>query len=149
MLGTEELLRSPDSGKRQRMRVRTMIITTGLACGLSLVGASPAMAANGKAWSTDAGAAGASTYYDDGPDSYLVCDEDGDYMGAAGWIEVRQADGSWSRFAKKYAGGGVGDCTGNNVDVTRENAQVKIVACRQNGPDATPQDCGYIIVQGG
>jgi hypothetical protein len=125
-----------------------MIGITGLTCALSLAGVSPAMAANGKAWSTDGGDRGASTYYDDGPDEYTVCDEDGDSMGAAGWIEVKQANGSWNKFPTKYAGGGVGDCTGNNTDVLRESAEVKIVACRQNGPTATPQDCGYIIVQG-
>ena len=106
------------------------------------------MAASGTAWSTDSGDAGASTHFDDNGDIYTVCDEDADSMGAVGWIDVRQADGSWKSFPKVYVGTGNGTCKGNNTDILRESAQVKIHACRQNGSTGTPQDCGYIIVSG-
>lgn len=134
--------------KEMTMRARKLIATAGLASGILLLGNVPAMAASGTAWSTDAGDRGASTYYNDNGDSYKVCDEDADYMGAVGWIEVKQADGSWNKFPSRYAGDGNDTCNGNNVDILRESAQVKIVACRQNGPYASPQDCGYIIVPG-
>ena len=130
------------------MRARKLMALTGLTCGILLAGNSPALAASGTAYSTDGGTRGASTQFNDNGDSYRVCDLDGDYMRAVGWIEVRQADGSWKKFQKVEAADGVGDCNGNDVDILRETAQVKIVACRQNGAFATPQDCGWIIISG-
>jgi hypothetical protein len=129
------------------MNVRKTTVLTGLACGILLAGNSPAWAASDTAYSTDGGTRGASTYYNDNGDSYTVCDRSGDYMRAVGWIEVRQEDGSWNRFAKVEAVG-EGVCNGNNVDVIRENADVRITACRQNGAFAQPQDCGWKIIPG-
>ncbi|SCL36946.1 hypothetical protein GA0074692_4501 [Micromonospora pallida] len=133
------------------MRAGKVIAGAIMTCGIMLTGigiASPAMAASGTAFSTDAGAAGASTRYNDDGDIYTACDLDADGTGAVGWIEVRQADGSWNKYPERYVGGGAGSCSEYNANIARESADVRIVACRQNGPTANPQDCGRHIVPG-
>ncbi|WBB77373.1 hypothetical protein O7606_13815 [Micromonospora sp. WMMD882] len=133
------------------MGARRLLAGVVLTCGIMLAGvgiSSPALAADGTAESTDAGVAGARTQYKDDGDIYTVCDRDADSMGAVGWIEIKQEDGSWNKFREVYVGGGAGACEGNNVDVNREGARVKIVACRQNGSTGNPQDCGRVEVPG-
>ncbi|WP_163998490.1 hypothetical protein [Pyxidicoccus caerfyrddinensis] len=115
-----------------------------------LVGLSgaPAFAASGCANTTDTGDTAGKTCFDDGGDIYTVYDLDSDNEGVVGWIEVRQADGSWKAFARVYVGTGYNTHKGNNVDVVREGAQVKVVACRQNGSGGTPYSCGTAIIAG-
>lgn len=130
------------------MRIGRKTAALGVVAGALVLGTPAAYAASGIAWSTDGGDRGASTTFNDNGDIYTVCDEDEDSMGAAGWIEVKQKDGSWKKYPKIYVGTGNGDCKGNNTDVTREGANLKVVACRQNGSTASPQDCGWIIISG-
>jgi len=130
------------------MRLVTKLVVAGAACGLMFTGASPAMAASATAYSTDAGTRGASTHFDDGENIYTVCDRDADGMRAVGWIEVRQADGSWNKFPKIEALGD-GNCVSNKAYIIREDAAVMIKACRKNGDGADRlRDCGSDTVSG-
>lgn len=51
---------------------------------------------------------------------YTVCDTAKDGMSAAGWIEVRQANGSWYKHPVIKATGGTGERVRKNVDVKCE-----------------------------
>jgi hypothetical protein len=95
------------------------------------------------------------SFNDDG-DSYTVCDDAGDNMSAIGRISVKQADGSWSHFAwvadKDGTGDGDGDgkdCSGNNVDIIREQADVRLTVCRKDYSNDGPiRDCAYRTISG-
>lgn len=127
------------------MRIKAMVATAALACGLVLFGGSPASAESGGVLSVGGGAR---TYFDDSPDKYTVCDLEADGYRAVGWIEVEQADLSWNRFAKVEASG-VGVCTPRPTDVLMEAARLRVVACVQNGASGTPFNCGRRILLGG
>lgn len=107
----------------------------------------PAAAESGSVLTTDGGATGGRTSFEDLWDRYKVCDLDEDGMRVVGWISVKQADGSWSPFARLEAVGS-GNCASRDVDVTREEADLMVVACRQNGASAPTQDCGTKILAG-
>ncbi|RKH69207.1 hypothetical protein [Corallococcus aberystwythensis] len=131
--------------------MKGMIIRKALGAVAVLAGlcAAPAFAASGCAYTTDAGQAAGRTCFDDGGDIYTVYDLDSDNEGVVGWVEVKQANGTWKAFARVYVGTGYNTSKGNNVDIVREGAQVKIVACRQNGSGGTPYSCGTAIIAGG
>ncbi|RKH03181.1 hypothetical protein D7X74_36475 [Corallococcus sp. CA047B] len=112
------------------------------------LGGAPAFAANGTAYTSDAGDTAGKTYFNDDGDIYTVYDTDSDNEGVVGWVEVQQANGSWKAFARVYVGTGYNTHASNNVDIVREGARVKIVACRQNGPSGTPYSCGTAIISG-
>lgn len=128
-----------------RLRTRAIVATLGLACGLVLFGASPATAESGSVTSIGGGAR---TTFDDSVDKFTVCDLEADGFRAVGWIEVRQADGSWNKFPKEEAVNGVGHCNPKDVEVVREAADLKVVACVQNGAAGTPFNCNTKILAG-
>jgi hypothetical protein len=110
--------------------------------------ASPAAAADGTA--AAAGSAAETRYQDHTghrDDIITITDTARDTHGAAGWIEVQQADGSWNKLPKIYVGGGVGSSTQVHQDVIRELARVRVVSCLQDGPGGSPYNCG--IAYGG
>lgn len=127
------------------MRTRAIIATIGLAFGLVLFGASPAMAASG---SVESVGGGARTTFDDSVDKFTVCDLLTDGFRAVGWIEVKQADGSWNRFPKEEAVNGAGHCNPKDVEVLREAADLKVVACVQNGAAGNPFNCNSRVLNG-
>lgn len=88
--------------------------------------------------------------YNDSGDSYTVCDDLADGMSAVGWISVRQANGSWNAFAKITDSNGAGNsCAGNNVDVIREGADVRLSLCRQDNSVGGPRrDCSSEVISG-
>jgi hypothetical protein len=89
------------------------------------------------------------TFNDDG-DSYTVCDDNADGMSAIGRISVKQADGSWNDFAWVADQDGAGNgCNGNNVDIIREQADVKLTICRKDYSAGGPiRDCAYRVISG-
>ncbi|NMO19253.1 hypothetical protein HPC49_16535 [Pyxidicoccus fallax] len=127
--------------------MKGMIIRVAVVAGLMC--SATAFAADGTAYTSDAGDIAGRTHFDDNGDIYTVYDMDADNEGVVGWIEVQQADGSWRAFRRVYVGSGDGTHESNNVDIVREGARVKIVACRQNGPSGNPYACGTAIVTGG
>ncbi|MEO7235564.1 MAG: hypothetical protein ABIW80_09325 [Lapillicoccus sp.] len=104
-----------------------------------------AFASNGTAYAADHAAI---TYYFDSGDYVTVCDNDIDSHGAVGWIEVRQADGSYHAFPHLYEGDGYNHCTQVVQDVQRETATVKVVSCLQDGRYGRPWNCGFVYVSG-
>lgn len=129
------------------MKKRSIALAaTAALCSIAL-GAGPALAANGYASSGQA----AKTSYEDHTgftdDFITVEDTAKDDHGAVGWIEVQQADGSWNRFPKIYAGRGVGTHESVRQDVVRELARVKVYSCLQDGVGGSPYNCG--IAYGG
>lgn len=126
------------------MRIRAAIATIGLACGFVLFGGVPASAESGIAWSTGLHA---STHFDDSVDKYTVCDWSDDGWLAVGWIEVKQADGSWRQFPKETVVGGDGHCNPKDVEVLSENAPVKVWACLKV-PAGAQFDCENEILSG-
>lgn len=128
------------------MRVRTMIATVALVGGFTALGTSQAGAESGTAYSTDGGTPGASTYFNDAEDRYRVCDREVDGWDAVGWIEVKQADGSWKRFSKVYARGGA--CVPHDTEVLREAADMRVWACLSTDPIAGLYACGSRLLQG-
>jgi hypothetical protein len=122
------------------MRTRAIIATIALTFGVVLFGASPAMAQSGYAWSIGNGAR---THFDDSVDKYTVCDKAEDGYRAVGWISVQQADGSWNAFPKEYAVNGVGHCNPKDVEVLREDANLRVHACVQNGAAGNPFNCHW------
>ncbi len=125
------------------MRTRAIIATTGLACGLVLFAASPATAASGTAWSGEA----ARTRFDDSVDKYEVCDLADDEKKAVGWIEVKQADGSWKQFPKEVVVGGIGHCNPRDVEVLREDAPLRVYACLKTAAGAQI-NCEHTLLDG-
>ena len=97
-----------------------------------------AFAANGNA---------ETVYYDNG-DWVVVCDMERDRHGAMGWIEIRQANGSFRAFSHIYAGSGKGHCAKVHQDVLREASLVKVVSCLVDGPHGRPFSCGHQYVKG-
>jgi hypothetical protein len=121
------------------------------AAGLSacaLVSATVAFAQSGNAYTSDTGDTAGHTYWDDRLNVYTVYDDDEDHEGVVGWIEVRQANGSWSPSPHVYVGTGNGTERSGYRDVKHEYADVRIWACRQNGSSGTPYSCGKAIVPG-
>lgn len=117
------------------------VAATAAFCSIALT-AGPAMAANGYASS---GQAARTTYADHTghtDDFITVEDTLKDDHGAVGWIEVQQPDGSWNRFPKIYAGGGVGTSVSVRQDVSRELARVRVYSCLQDGVGGSPYNCG-------
>ena len=128
-----------------RHALRTTLVSGLMAGGLVLAGgAAPAAAASGYVTSP-----GGKTTFNDSGDIYTVCDTAKDGMSAVGWIEVRQANGSWYKHPVIKATGGKGDCVRKNVDVKREKAQLKIVSCRQDiGAGGGIYNCYRAIIPG-
>jgi len=119
------------------MRMRSAVAAAGLAGALACLAAPSAVAMSG-ALTVSFG----KISYDDSGDSYTVCDTATDSVGVTGRISVQQADGSWHHFAWRRDGtGDDGTCAGNNVDVLREAADVRLTICRQNGADGPRYDC--------
>lgn len=118
------------------------VVATAAMCSVVLA-ATPALAADGVA---RAAGRAAETWYRDHTgftdDLIVVSDTLKDDHGAAGWIEVQQADGSWKRFPKIYNGKGNGTSVSVRQDVLREHARVKVVSCLQDGVGGTPWNCG-------
>ena len=104
-----------------------------------------AFAVNGTAYAADHDAV---TYYFDSGDYVTVCDEEYDAHGAVGWIEVRQADGSYKAFPHLYEGSGYNHCTQVVQDVLRESSRVKVVSCLQDGRYGRPYSCGFTYTNG-
>lgn len=104
-----------------------------------------AYANDGTAYAADHAAI---TYYWDRGDYITVCDNAYDSHGAVGWIEVRQADGSYRAFPHLYEGGGYKHCTQVVQDVLREGSTVKVVSCLQDGRYGRPWNCGQVYVAG-
>jgi hypothetical protein len=104
-----------------------------------------AFASDGEAWAADHAAV---TYFFDSGDFVTVCDMAYDHHGAVGWIEVKQADGSYNAFPHVYEGDGYKTCTQVVQDVRREAATVKIVSCLQDGRYGRPWNCGFRYVSG-
>ena len=103
---------------------------------------------SGNAYTSDLGDVAGHTYFDDRINVYTVYDDDEDGEGVVGWIEVRQANGSWLAYERVYVGTGNGTSKSAYRDITREEADVRIWACRQNGPGGTPYSCGKAVVPG-
>lgn len=100
----------------------------------SVVATAPGAMARSDAWAHPDGVGRMSC--GDGGDVYAVCDTKSDYIGVAGRLDVRQADGSWGHFTRVRDGNGNNsDCTSNNVDVIRESADCTFTICRQNTAD--------------
>ncbi|MCW2809749.1 MAG: hypothetical protein JWP57_4668 [Spirosoma sp.] len=115
---------------------------------MALVGPQSASARDGRAFTSDTGDIAGHTSYYDATDIYTVYDDDADSVGVVGWIEIKQSDGSWRPFPRVYVGTGNGTQRSNYKDVVREAATVRIWACRQNGPDGYPFNCGRADVSG-
>lgn len=118
------------------------VVVTAAACSVGLA-ATPALAGDGVA---RAAGGAAETWYRDytglTDDLIVVTDRVKDGHGAVGWIEVKQADGSWNRFPKIYNGKGYQTSVSVRQDVLREAAQVKVVSCLQDGVGGSPWNCG-------
>lgn len=93
------------------------------------------------------GAGGFTSYHDDG-DKVQVYDTEKDSHGVAGWIEVKQANGSWKKFPKLYVGTGRGTLVIVTQDVVREGSDIKMVNCLQDGRSGTPWNCAFKIIRG-
>ncbi|MEP6631307.1 MAG: hypothetical protein ABJA89_12600 [Lapillicoccus sp.] len=139
-------------GQRTGLTARTIgrsaaVVGTAALCSV-LMAATPALAADGVA---RAAGSAAETWYRDytgfTDDLIVVTDRLKDSHGAVGWIEVKQADGSWNRFPKIYNGKGYNTSVSVRQDVLREGAQVKVVSCLQDGVGGSPYNCG--IAYGG
>ena len=124
------------------MKKRSLLAATAAACALVFVAPS-AQAATGVVF----GAGGFTSYHDDG-DQVQVYDTETDTHGVAGWIEVKQADGSWKKFPKIYVGTGSGTLVIVTQDVSREAADVKMVNCLQDGQSGAPWNCAFKIISG-
>ncbi|TQK70653.1 hypothetical protein [Nocardioides sp. SLBN-35] len=113
----------------------------------SLLAASPATAASG---SVDAIGGGARTWFGDADNIVIVSDRLGDYHGAVGWIEIKQADGSWNQrpATRIYVGAGEGSFQSIPVTVNREAADVRLVSCLQDGASGSPWNCNRKIISG-
>ena len=122
---------------------RSAVVVGVAALSAVLLTATPALAADGVA---RAAGGAAETWYRDytgfTDDLIVVTDRAKDGHGAAGWIEVKQSDGSWNRFPKIYNGKGYGTSVSVRQDVLREGAQVKVVSCLQDGVGGSPWNCG-------
>jgi hypothetical protein len=133
------------------MMVRKIAVGAGLAAGLIWMAAPMASAALPQV----SNGYGHTSFNDDG-DSYTVCDDAADGMSAVGRISVKQADGSFKPFAWVYDSDGTGDgdgdgkdCGGNNVDIIRESATVRLTICRQDLSDNGPiRDCANRDIAG-
>lgn len=130
------------------MKVRHLIAT---AAAVTAVGT--AAAAAPAAFATDGSVHngwGYTLYTDYSPDDeYKVCDTAADGMSAVGWIEVRNADGTWYEYSHLRAAGN-GTCASNDVNIidSKEDRQVKVVVCRKNYPDGPLRDCESRIFSG-
>ncbi|WP_143168266.1 hypothetical protein [Jatrophihabitans endophyticus] len=119
------------------------------AVGTVLVITAPsALAASGKAYTSDTGHIAGHTTFDDRIDVYTVYDDDKDSVGVVGWIQVQQANGGWATYEHVYVGTGEGTSRSAYHDITRESSPVRIWACRQNGASGTPFSCGTAVVAG-
>ena len=132
---------------RPRLMRRGATVTVALTSCV-LFTAAPAFAVSGRAFTSDTGDVAGHTYFEDRIDVYTVYDDDADSEGVVGWIQVRQADGSWKSFERLYVGTGAGTSRSAYHDIIREQATVRIWACRQNGPTGTPYSCGTADVPG-
>lgn len=134
--------------QRLRLGTRHGAAVAVAAVSVVLLSAGPAIADSGNAYTSDTGDIAGHTHFDDRIDVYTVYDDDKDSEGVVGWIEVRQANGSWKGYERLYVG------TGNNThrsayrDIQREGADVRIWACRQNGSGGSPYSCGRAVVRG-
>ena len=126
------------------MRIRATIATIALTCGIVLFAAAPATAESGTVKSIGEGA---STHFDDSVDKYTVCDLRDDGLLAAGWIEVEQPDGSWHQYPKEIVVGGIEHCNPKDVEVQREDARVRVVACQKH-PGGAVTGCNDKILAG-
>ncbi|CAA9232732.1 MAG: hypothetical protein AVDCRST_MAG41-1073 [uncultured Corynebacteriales bacterium] len=127
------------------MRLSRIITTIAVTAGASIALAGPAMADSGEVYSVGAAA---KTIFNDQNNVVSVWDRAADSHGAVGWIEVRQADGSWNRFPKVYNGNGNGTYVAQQFDIARESAQLRVVSCLQDGANGTPYSCGSAILNG-
>lgn len=97
---------------------------------------------------TAADGAAQTTYFDD-RDNVEVCDFVSDHHGAIGWIEVRQANGTFKAFSRVYNGNGARrGCITVHQDVLREASTVKVVSCIVDGPHGRPFNCGQQYASG-
>jgi hypothetical protein len=133
--------------RRLRSRWPAAVAAAGL-CSCALVTPTAAIAASGNAYTSDTGDIAGHTYWDDRLNVYTVYDDDKDSEGVVGWIEVRQANGSWSPSPHVYVGTGYDTERSGYRDVKHEYADVRIWACRQNGASGKPYSCGKAIVPG-
>ncbi|WP_019146665.1 hypothetical protein [Aeromicrobium massiliense] len=130
-----------------RTRITRLAAAVTLAAGVVLVGVgSPAQAASG---GVDNPTGGARTYFHDDQDIVIVSDRAGDTHAASGWIEIKQADGSWVRRpGTPIYVPGEGNFQSIPVNVQREAADVRLVACLQDGQNGQPYSCGRRIISG-
>ena len=126
-----------------KRRILTAVTTMAAAACAITVAAPSSQADTGVVF----GAGGFTSYHDDG-DKVQVYDTEKDSHGVAGWIEVKQANGSWKKFPKIYVGTGVGTLVIVTQDVVRESADVKIVNCLQDGQSGQPWNCAFDIISG-
>ncbi|MFD7659102.1 hypothetical protein ACFV4N_34420 [Actinosynnema sp. NPDC059797] len=121
------------------MKTRKVVAVLALVIG-SAVSTAPGAMARSDAWTHPDGVARMT--YDDGTDTYRVCDTKTDDVGVSGRLNVRQPDGSWNHFAWVRDGNGNNsDCTGNNVDVVRESADYTFTICQQNTAEGARYNC--------